>query len=77
MVTPTKNTHSALLAAVSGMCAVFIGLGLGRFAYSPLVPAMVKAGWFTTTQAGHLIAINLIGYFLGALFLRFFAKKIQ
>lgn len=72
-----ESSNQVFLAALSGMCAVFIGLGLGRFAYSPLVPAMVSAGWFSIVDAGHLITVNLVGYFLGALFLKFFANKIS
>ena len=31
------------LAAVAGLCASLVGLGLARFAYTPLIPALIEA----------------------------------
>ncbi len=44
------------------------GVGLSRFAYAPLLPAIVQAGLLTGGQAGALGAINLGGYLVGAAF---------
>jgi predicted MFS family arabinose efflux permease len=49
-----------------GAVALFIGLGLGRFAYSPMIPALVQAGWFSPAAADYLGAVNLVGYLIGA-----------
>jgi len=54
-------------AALAGLCASLVGIGLGRFAYTPLIPALVAAGWFTPSQAVYLGAANLAGYLVGAL----------
>lgn len=54
-------------AAFSGFCAILIGLGLARFAYTPLIPALISAGWYTHSQAAYLGAANLAGYLAGAL----------
>lgn len=54
-------------ATISGFCAVFVGVGLARFSYTPLVPALIEAGWFSPSATGYLGAANLIGYLLGAL----------
>ncbi len=43
-----------------------MGLGLARFAYTPLLPALVEAGWFSPPEAAYLGAANLIGYLVGA-----------
>lgn len=56
--------RAMLLAAFS---AIFIGIGLARFAYTPLIPALVSNGWFTDTAAFYLGAANLAGYLGGAL----------
>jgi hypothetical protein len=32
---------------LAGLCATLIGVGLQRFAYSPLLPVMVAARWLT------------------------------
>jgi len=48
-------------------CASLIGIGLARFAYSPLLPAIVGAHWFAPATAAYLGAANLAGYLAGAL----------
>jgi MFS family permease len=52
--------------ALAGFCAVLIGNGLGRFAYTPLIPALIANDWFTAGEAGYLGAANLAGYLAGA-----------
>jgi MFS family permease len=54
-------------AAFSGLCASLVGLGLARFAYTPLIPALISAHWFTHSEAAYLGAANLAGYLAGAL----------
>jgi predicted MFS family arabinose efflux permease len=54
-------------AAVAGFCASLVGIGLARFAYTPLLPAIVDAGWFDASLAAYLGAANLAGYLAGAL----------
>lgn len=51
----------------AGCSATLLGIGLARFAYSPLLPAMVQAGWLGAGAAGVLGAANLAGYLAGAL----------
>lgn len=57
---------STLAPALAGLAALFVGLGMGRFAYTPLLPALVTAGWFTPGEAAGLGAANLIAYLAGA-----------
>ena len=52
-----------------------IGIGLARFAYTPLIPALIAAAWFTPAEAAYLGAINLIGYLAGALLARPMAAR--
>lgn len=54
-------------AVLSGACATLIGIGLARFAYTPLLPAVVSAGWFDAEAANYLAAANLGGYLAGVL----------
>ena len=58
---------SSLKPAVAGAAATLSGIGLARFAYVPLFPAMVAAGWVTGAEAGFLGAMNLAGYLIGVL----------
>jgi MFS family permease len=55
-------------AALAGFSATLVGIGLGRFTYGPLLPALVSQGWFDIVDAGYLGAANFAGYFAGALF---------
>lgn len=66
-----------LLAVLSGLCASLVGIGLARFAYTPLIPAIIKAGWFTPGQAAYLGAANFAGYVAGALAARPLAARIE
>lgn len=54
-------------ATLSGLCGSLVGIGLARFAYTPLIPAVIAAGWFSPSDAAYLGAANLTGYLLGAL----------
>ncbi|MFJ2983883.1 MULTISPECIES: YbfB/YjiJ family MFS transporter [unclassified Pseudomonas] len=51
----------------AGLCASLVGIGLARFAYTPLIPALIDAHWFTGSAVVYLGAANLAGYLLGAL----------
>ena len=54
-------------ATAAAFSAVLVGLGLARFAFAPLQPALVSAGWFSASGAALLAASNLGGYLIGAL----------
>lgn len=54
-------------AVAAALLAIFVGIGLSRFAYSPLIPAVVDARWFSPSEAAYLGAANLAGYLIGAL----------
>src|ERR1700761_2076994 len=54
-------------ATLSGLCASLVGIGLARFAYTPLLPAIIGAGWFGASSAAYLGAAHLAGYLAGAL----------
>lgn len=54
-------------AILAGFCATLVGLGLARFGYTPLLPAIIEAHWFSASAATYLGAANLVGYLLGAL----------
>ena len=57
---------SLLHPAFAGWAALFSGLGLARFAFTPLLPAMIEAGWFSPGGGAAQGAANLAGYLLGA-----------
>jgi len=55
-----------LHAVLAGLCASLVGIGLARFAYTPLVPALIEAHWFAANDVISLGAANLLGYLAGA-----------
>jgi MFS family permease len=61
------NRLSALRLAISGMLALAIAIGVGRFAFTPILPMMQKDYGLTLRMAGLLASANYVGYFVGAL----------
>src|SRR3546814_14051351 len=45
--------------ALAGLAATLVGNGIARFAYTPLIPALIAAGWFAPAEAVYLAAANL------------------
>lgn len=60
---------------LAGLCASLVGIGLARFAYTPLLPVLITEGWFPASQAAYLGAANLAGYLGGALCARPLARR--
>lgn len=56
----------ALRVALSGFIVLVVAMGIGRFAFTPQVPLMIRAGELTLTSAGLVAAVNYFGYLLGA-----------
>jgi predicted MFS family arabinose efflux permease len=52
--------------AVGGLMALATALGIGRFVFTPILPAMLDALSWTTTEAGLVASANFLGYFVGA-----------
>ena len=53
--------------SIGGSATLLIGMGLGRFSYTPLIPALIDGGGLSASEAGYIGAFNLFGYFVGAL----------
>lgn len=67
---------TAWQATLAGFCASLVGIGIARFAYTPLLPAIVAAKWFAASSAAYLGAANLAGYLAGAVLARPAAKLV-
>ena len=61
------NQNRHVIYSLAGLCCMLVGVGLGRFAYTPILPLMISEHWLTSLQAGYLGAINFLGYLLGAI----------
>lgn len=76
-MTPRRPSDSpSLRPAWAGAGAILAGIGLARFAYVPLFPAMVAAAWVDGGGAGLLGAANFSGYLLGVLAGRGLARRL-
>lgn len=56
----------ALRIAITGFLALVVVMGIGRFAFTPQVPLMIRDGELTLTSAGLVAACNYLGYLAGA-----------
>src|SRR4051794_41949404 len=72
----SEPVSSSLSPTFAGAAATLSGVGLARFAYVPLFPAMVAAGWATGAEGGFLGAVNLAGYLIGVLGGRTLAQRL-
>jgi predicted MFS family arabinose efflux permease len=55
------------LFLIGGIFSLMIAMGIGRFAYTPILPLMQNALSFTNAEAGYLASSNYAGYFVGAI----------
>lgn len=58
---------SRIKVLASGVCCLILTMGIGRFAYTPMMPIMFDQAGLTSVLAGWLATINYMGYMLGAL----------
>lgn len=73
----TSLDARALFATFAGLSGSLVAIGLARFAYTPLIPSLIQAHWFTSSQAVTLGAANFAGYLIGALIGRPLASALS
>lgn len=53
---------------IVGMFSLAIAMGIGRFAYTPLLPLMQNDGLLNISGGGLLASVHFLGYWLGAVY---------
>lgn len=62
--------------ALAGLGALLLGIGIGRFGYTPLMPVLIEQRWLSVGDAGYLGATNLFGYVFGSLMAATLARLV-
>jgi hypothetical protein len=58
---------SPIAVALAGALSLAVAMGIGRFAFTPMLPLMIQDGELDLAAGGWIAAANYAGYLLGAL----------
>ena len=72
---PSPDAHPARLILTLSLAAT-VGLGIGRFAYSLVLPDMRETLGWSYSAAGFMNTINAVGYLVGALLASRLIKRV-
>ena len=65
-IAPVSTQPGVWAVALAGLAALGVAMGIGRFAFTPLLPMMLHDGSVTLGEGGWLATLNYLGYFAGA-----------
>src|SRR5438445_12113434 len=61
--------------ALAGLAALAVAMGIGRFAFTPMLPMMQADSGLSLIAGGWLASANYLGYLFGALSAGFFRRS--
>ena len=72
-----RNRIAALRVLGGGMLGMMVAMGIGRFAYTPILPLMERDLGLSHAATGSLASFNFVGYLLGAVACSFFPALLR
>src|SRR5215510_422450 len=63
--------------ALAALAALAVSQGIGRFAFTPILPMMQTDGGLSVADGGWLASANYLGYLIGAAAVSAFARRIR
>lgn len=73
----TDSDRSALSILTGGIVSLAVAMGIGRFAFTPMMPLMLRDGIIDIATGTEWAAANYLGYLIGALSASRFAKNTR
>jgi MFS family permease len=67
VIAQSPARRSALAIALAGLVALAVAMGIGRFAFTPILPMMQEDAGVSIATGGWLASANYLGYLAGAL----------
>jgi predicted MFS family arabinose efflux permease len=61
------SDDAGMRVAIAALAALAIAMGIGRFAFTPILPMMQQDAGLTVSDGGWLASANYLGYLIGAL----------
>ena len=62
-----QNDRSVICILLGGILGMVVAMGIGRFAFTPILPLMQRDLAMSNTVAGWLAGLNYLGYLVGAI----------
>ena len=67
LTSPARSGRAALLVCMAAVISLAVAMGIGRFAFTPLFPLMVRDGLLDSEAGAQLASSNYLGYLVGAM----------
>ena len=62
-----RSAPGSRALTLAGLLSLAVAMGIGRFAFTPVLPTMLREGLLDVAQGSWIAAANYLGYWLGAL----------